>query len=121
MMDNTSTEGSTTSPVSAGTDQAKRIGRDVAERAFSTIDTRKSEWLGSVDGVLSKLEGLPVGADGLVGRAKELLDGVKTRPTRELIDDVQLQARQRPGLFMLGALAVGFLAGRALKDVGGGA
>ena len=44
--------------------------------------------------------------------------GVKTRSTEELIDDLQVQARARPGVFLLGAFALGFIGARLLRDVG---
>lgn len=52
-------------------------------------------------------------ADG-VQRLAERLDG---RSPEELLDDVKRFARQRPGLFLLGAMGAGFAAGRLLRTV----
>ena len=44
-------------------------------------------------------------------------DSLENRRPEELLDDVKRFARQRPGVFVLGALGAGFLAGRVLRAV----
>lgn len=107
------------SPATEGVEQAKRIGRSARDRVLSTVDGGKErlvaqleEWLGKADALKN------IGpAEGFVTRANDIVQSLKTRSTSEILDDVQAEARRRPAAFMLGALAVGFIAARALKDV----
>ena len=48
---------------------------------------------------------------------QRLADSLENRRPEELLDDVKRFARQRPGVFVLGALGAGFLAGRVLRNV----
>jgi hypothetical protein len=100
-----------------GIEEAKRIGDKVRRRIFAATDQGKASlvdradaWLGGVTaGVLP---------DGAKEKAMDLVETLRTRSTEELIDDVQFEARRRPTAFVLGALALGFIAGRVLVDVG---
>ncbi len=48
-------------------------------------------------------------------RAYGLSDDVQTRGIAGVLSDVQTFARRRPGAFLLGAAAVGVVAGRAVR------
>src|SRR3712207_8459580 len=48
---------------------------------------------------------------------QRLADSLENRRPEELLEDLKRFARQRPGVFVLGALGAGFLAGRVLRTV----
>jgi hypothetical protein len=54
-------------------------------------------------------------ADEVAERARSLSRHLDGREPSELLDDVRRFARQRPGTFLLGALAAGVVAGRLLR------
>ena len=53
-------------------------------------------------------------------QARSLTSRLEGREPGELLEDVRRFARQRPGTFLLGALAAGVLAGRLLRGAGDG-
>lgn len=103
-----------------GVGEAKRLGSTARRRIYSYVDEKKESVVGKAEGWIDKIGKL---ADGTVGESsakgvKGLAEKVKSRSTEELIGDLQSQARARPGVFMLGALVLGFLGARLLRDVG---
>ena len=51
-------------------------------------------------------------------KARSLTSQLDGREPQELLEDVRRFARQRPGVFLLGALAAGVVAGRLLRGTG---
>ena len=100
-----------------GIEEAKRIGVTVRQRIYEATDSGKSSLVDRADTFLG---GFSAGVipEAAMDRAKDVVEALRTRSTEDLVYDAQQAARRRPGLFMLGALAVGFLAGRVLVDVG---
>ncbi|HEU0130472.1 MAG TPA: hypothetical protein VFQ85_05710 [Mycobacteriales bacterium] len=54
-------------------------------------------------------------AQQLAGKVETLAGYIEGRSPEVILDDLRTFARRRPGLFLLGAGAVGFLAGRLVK------
>jgi hypothetical protein len=83
----------------------------------SNIRSLGSE-LGSMADSNSEQSGL---ATDLVGQARQRLDGVADwldgRDPNQILDEVRNYARRRPGVFLLGALAAGVVAGRLTRGV----
>jgi len=51
----------------------------------------------------------------LAGKVQSLAGYIERTPPEAMVDDLRRYARQRPGMFLIGAGAVGFLAGRLIK------
>lgn len=127
------------------TGEAKQVAGEAAEQAKSVVNdtlgqaaTQAQEQARSQrDKLVSTLSTL---GDDLDGMAEQAPDGLATDLTRqvaekvrafggqldgreptELLDDVRRFARQRPGTFLLGALAAGVVAGRLVRGAGDGA
>lgn len=108
------------SPSATGAEQARRIGRSARTRVFSTLDQGKGKLVEQLDGWLGKVPGnvqIPFFSDG-VDRVRSFTDGIRDRNAEDVLDDIKFEAHRRPGAFMLGAFAIGFLAARVLRDVG---
>jgi len=130
---------------STATGEAKQVAGEAAQQAKSVVNdalgqattqaqeqarTQRDKLVGTLHTLGSDLDGMaeqaPAGlATDLTRQAAEKvrsfgsqLDG---REPTELLDDVRRFARQRPGTFLLGALAAGVVAGRLLRGVGDGA
>lgn len=104
-----------------GVEEAKKIGSSARRRVLSTADQKKAQFLQGVDGWLEKVEGLSgkgIVPEGVIERARGARDTIRSRSTEQLLDDFGTKARERPALFVFGALAAGFVAGRILRDVG---
>lgn len=108
----------------AGKEQVKRLSGVTRERVYQQVDSKKEEWVKSLHGLADSLRGS--NKDGNVGAVQPLIDGavqvihrvsdrLERGSTEELLRDAQTQIRQRPGVFIAGCIAVGFLAGRILK------
>ncbi|MDY7229048.1 hypothetical protein [Hyalangium rubrum] len=108
----------------AGKEQVKRLGGVTRERVYHQVDDKKEEFIKSLHGIADSLQG--VGKEGNLGAVQPLVesavqvihkvsDRLEKGSTEELIRDAQTQIRQRPGLFIAGCVAIGFLAGRVLK------
>ena len=93
---------------------ASRLGghlQRLGEEALALSDGRPAE-APTVQGYVKRA------ADTLLGaadRAYGLSDDVQTRGIGGVLSDVQTFARRRPGAFLLGAAAVGVVAGRAVR------
>lgn len=101
-------------------EQARKLGASARRRLYSFADERKESLFGQADGLIEKVAKVAEGTsfDGAVGRVRDFAGTVKTRSTEELVGDIQSTARSRPGAFILGAFALGFLGARLLRDVG---
>ncbi|WP_205475097.1 hypothetical protein [Nocardioides sp. SYSU D00038] len=113
------------------TEQAKQVASDalgqvneqLADQARQQRD-RVAQTLTSVSDELAAMAGQ--GQQGLVTdlarqaaeRARSLGTHLEQHEPGQLLDDVRRFARERPGTFLLGALAAGVLAGRLLRSTG---
>lgn len=90
----------------------------------SSFVNTKSEVLQRLHGLADTLQG--AGKEGNLGPAQSLVDNaaqlihrvsdrLERGSTEELVREAQAQIRQRPGVFIVGCVAIGFLAGRFLK------
>lgn len=102
---------------------AKGAGKQRAEQEFERGKQVAEEHVGAVQNALgdaaSRLEdeGHPFAsyATELSGQLSSLSDRIENSSFDELVRDGRRVARDNPGLFMLGAVAVGFVASRFLK------
>lgn len=104
-----------------GIDEAKKLGSSARRRLYSFVDEKKESVVGKADGWIDRATRLADGTgvgESSMEKVRELADAVKTRSTEDLIGDLQSQARARPGAFLIGAFALGFLGARLLRDVG---
>ena len=111
------------SPVDESAEQARRIGRSARERVFGVVDERKNSLVGKVDDYVDKIRGnetlheIPLLEEG-VEQVRQFADSIRDKNAEDLLDDFRDAAHRRPGAFMLGSLAAGFLVGRFLCDIG---
>jgi len=108
----------------AGKEQVKRLGGITKDKVYHQVDGKKEQLVKSLHGIVGTLESM--GKDGNLGAAQPLLDNalqvihrvsdrLENGSTEDLVRDAQTQIRQRPGVFIAGCVALGFLAGRFLK------
>lgn len=108
-------------------DQARRLTDAVRQRAMSTGEAKKSvlsEHVGTLvdklDGIASPHEGSEPGMDdrliergaGLLRRFQKVLD---ENSTQDLLSKAEAQIKARPGLFIAGFLALGFVGARLVR------
>lgn len=111
-------------------DEAVRQARDLAAEARQHVGTQLGEQHGklvsnlrSLSSELASMTDNSTGDKGmateLVGQARGRIDGVADwldgRQPDQILDDVRSYARRRPGMFLLGALAAGVVAGRVAR------
>jgi hypothetical protein len=111
-------------------DEATRQARDLAGEARQQLGAQVGEQhgklVGSIRSLSSELGSMADNSTGqagvateLVGQARDRLDGIAEwldgRDPSEILDDVRSYARRRPGMFLLGALAAGVVAGRVTR------
>ncbi len=108
----------------AGKEQVKQLGGIAKDRVISQVDSRKGELVKGIHGLASTLETAANNEDAAmvrplltsaVGLLRKTSDRLENGTTQELIADAQEQVRQRPGLFVVGCVAVGFALGRFIK------
>ncbi|MDN4160050.1 hypothetical protein [Nocardioides abyssi] len=130
----------------AGTaaDEAKQVAGEAAQQARNVLNdalgqatgqaheqarTQRDKLVGTLGSLGDDLDGMaqqaPAGlATDLTRQAAEQVRSLSSRldgrEPGELLDDVRRFARQRPGTFLLGALAAGVVAGRLLRGAGDG-
>jgi hypothetical protein len=110
-----------TSAAKQGIEEAKKISNSARRRVYMRADEKKAQLFEGPGSWLEKIEGLGgkgIVPEGVLEKVREVADTLRSRSTEELVDDFGMKARQRPGAFILGALAVGFIGARLLKDVG---
>jgi ElaB/YqjD/DUF883 family membrane-anchored ribosome-binding protein len=94
------------------------------ERVYQQVDSKKGEVSQRLHGLADALQG--TGKEGNLGPAQSLVDNaaqlihrvsdrLERDSTEELVRNAQAQIRKRPGAFIAGCVAIGFLAGRFLK------
>ena len=128
-----------TQVASAAGEQAKAVASDAKEQARQLVDNgrqqlsatateqsqRAASSLRELGTQLQKMVSGEGPAEGpavdiarqAAERVQRLADSLENRRPEELLNDVKRFARQRPGVFVLGALGAGFLAGRILRSV----
>jgi len=108
----------------AGKEQVRRLGGITKDKVYHQVDGKKEQLVKSLQGIVGTLESM--GKGGNLGPAQPLLDNalgvihrvsdrLENGSTEDLVRDAQTQIRQRPGVFIAGCVALGFLAGRFLK------
>jgi hypothetical protein len=108
----------------AGKEQVKRLGGITKDKVYHQVDGKKEQLVKSLHGITGTLESL--GKDSNLGPAQPLIDNalrvihrvsdrLEHGSTEELVREAQTQIRQRPGVFIAGCVALGFLAGRFMK------
>ena len=99
-------------------DQVTEQGNAQKQQAASTLRSFADELQGMISGQGVQQEGL---ATDLARQASERVrtaaDMLENREPSELLDEVRRFARRRPGAFLLGAAAVGFLGGRLTRGI----
>lgn len=107
-------------------EQARRLGDAVKQRAIATSDGKKTFLADQVGAFVDRLEGSSPPTDGaagleqqLVGRGVALLRKFQStldeNSTEDLIRKAEQQVKARPGVFIAGCLALGFLGARLVR------
>jgi hypothetical protein len=119
--------GEATGVASEAAQQARGVVNDAVGEVRGQLDQQgrqqKERLAGTLGTFGDDLDRMAQGASGLAadlareaaGRAHSLSQHLDRREPGELLDDVRRFARQRPGTFLLGALAAGVVAGRLLR------
>jgi hypothetical protein len=98
-------------------DQLTTQGTAQQQRAASGLHSLADELTGMVNGDVSQ----PGLASDLARQASErvrsIADMLENRQPSELLDEVRRFARQRPGVFLLSAAAIGFIGGRLTRGI----
>ncbi len=106
--------------------QAKQLIDQTRQQVTSTGVQQKDRAASGLRSVADELTGMVNGEGGQNGLAADLArqasdyvrnaaDMLENREPAELLDEVRRFARQRPGAFLLGAAAIGFLGGRLTR------
>ncbi len=108
-------------------EHAQRLGTAARERLLRTADEKKDSLARGLESLAGNIDelGNRVGGgaedlqrravDGAAGAVRGLSRALDGRSTEELIDEAGRQIRQRPGLFLAGCVALGFLGARLLR------
>ncbi len=124
---------------SAAGEQAKAVASDAKQQARQLVDNGRQQLrdqageqtqraVSSLRELGDQLQKMVSGEGPAEGPAADLArqaaqgvqqfaDSLENRRPEDLLDDVKRFARQRPGVFVLGALGAGFLAGRVLRSI----
>ena len=103
------------------------LSETARERIYQAADSRKDGLLGRLDGWLSLVDDIAARIDqqggaaaqwsgALKSRVHGLADGLKTRSTDQLLDELEAGIRARPGLFVAGCALLGFLGVRLMRS-----
>lgn len=102
---------------------ASDVMKNVSDAAREQGGTQRDKLVGTLstltDDLSSMADQAPSGLAGDLARqeadqARSLTSRLENRDPGEILDDVRRFARQRPGVFLLGALAAGVVTGRLL-------
>jgi ElaB/YqjD/DUF883 family membrane-anchored ribosome-binding protein len=122
-----STDGSATDELRS---DVKELGTKAASRVHSEVDSRKGAAVSQAQSVSSAIARTGDSLDDsapqwlksafLQGAQKiqQFADTIEQKDSREILDDVQSFARERPALFLGACAAAGFAAARILKAGG---
>ena len=128
-----------TQVVSAAGEQAKAVAGDAKDQARQLVENSRQQLrsqageqtqkaASSLRDLGDQLQRMVRGEGPAEGPAADIArqaaqtvqrfaDNLENRRPEEILEDVKRFARQRPGLFVLGALGAGFVAGRVLRTV----
>ena len=111
-------------------EEAKQQGRDLFHEARGTVrrqaGDQKDRAAGQLRSVADELRSMHEGRGGQNGAASELVQQASEQTDRlaawldsrepaDILDEVRTFARRRPGAFLFGCLAAGFVVGRLVK------
>ncbi len=85
------------------------------EQLAQTLRRLGAETQALAEGRPSEAGGLPGYLENVSGRLEGWADDLEVRGVDGLVDDLKTFARRRPGVFLLGATAVGFGVGRLVR------
>jgi hypothetical protein len=116
-----------TQVASEAADAAKNVAQDAVRNLTDTAreqgGAQRDRLVGTLTSLTEDLSGMadqaPPGLAGDLARqaadhARSITSRLENRDPGEILDDVRRFARQRPGVFLLGALAAGVVTGRLL-------
>ncbi|MBA2955475.1 hypothetical protein GON03_14160 [Nocardioides sp. MAH-18] len=105
-------------------DQVRALMDDTLEQVSDQSRVQLDRLVGTLRSVSSDLESMASSADGglaaqvtqqVAHHSRSLSTHLDGRAPSEVVDDVRQFARRRPGLFLLGALGAGVVAGRLAR------
>jgi polyhydroxyalkanoate synthesis regulator phasin len=85
------------------------------EQLAQTVRRLGAQTQALAEGRTSEAGGLPGYLENVSGRLEGWADDLEVRGVDGLVDDLKTFARRRPGVFLLGATAVGFGVGRLVR------
>lgn len=95
--------------------QLQEQAQTQVERLSETLRRFGAQGQALADGRPSQAGPLPAYLRDAADRLEQLADDVDARGVEGLVEEVQAFARRRPGVFLLGATAVGFGVGRLIR------
>lgn len=101
--------------VTDATEQLREQANTETQRAAQRIRGYGDELQALADGRPEDAPTIRPQVERAAARANELADRIESRGPSGLIEDVSDFARRRPVVFLLGAVAAGFVAGRVIK------
>jgi hypothetical protein len=108
-------------------EHARRLAADVRRRAMATGEDKKSVLSDRVSTLVDKLDGVASSGDGSepgipdqlidrgVGLLRRFQKALDENSTKDLISKAEAQIKARPGLFIAGFLALGFVGARLIR------
>jgi hypothetical protein len=107
--------------------QARRLARQTQDEVLAKVDDKSTQAAAGLQSVAGQLQAVADGrtdeAGPFAGYAQQAADRIgtlaerlQTGGARGVVDDVTDFARRRPGLFLVGAVGAGFLAGRLVRS-----
>lgn len=109
--------------VEQGKRQVKKLGGVTRSSLLQQADSKKGQLAGMIRGLADSLEQAGLSSTELqpvVGRAsgvvKQVASTLEDQSTEELLQSAQAQFRARPGAFLAGLFALGFIAGRIIRE-----
>ena len=123
--------GETSQQVRATVDEARqqvrRLARQTQDEVLSQVDNKSGQAAAGLRSVAGQLQAIADGRTSEAGpftgyaqqaaeRVGTIAERLQSNGARGVVDDVTDLARRRPGLFLIGAVGAGFLAGRLLRS-----
>ena len=105
-----------------GKQEAKRLGSLTRSALLQQADERKGEVASTLRGIAESLEqaGEDSGARPVLSKVSGVMrktsEAIANGSTEELLSSAEQKFRARPGMFLAGLFAAGFIAGRLLKE-----
>jgi len=108
-------------------DQAQRVVGDTRQKVMDRADGQREQWSHRLGDAAKSLRGMADGGgdddlsrtmvNQLATRTGVLADYLASHRVKDVVAEVEGFARRRPGVFLLGLAAAGFVAGRLGKSV----